>query len=196
MPKLWTDTIEAHRLAIREATLDAAAALVAEHGLRGVTMSEIAEVTGIGRATLYKYFPDVESILSAWHQREVGGHLAQLVKVRDDEADPGRRLEAVLTAYARITHQSRGRHEPEMAALLHRDEQVAGAEHQVLGIFRDLLNEAAEAGAVRTDASADELARYCLHALAAASGLPSKAAVERLVTVTLTGLQPGARGAS
>ena len=192
MPKLWTDTIEAHRVAIRQATLDAAAALVAEHGLRGVTMSKIAEVTGIGRATLYKYFPDIESILSAWHQREVGDHLAELAKARDREADARRRLGAVLTAYARITHESRGRHEAEMAALLHRDEHVAMAEHQVLSILRDLLTEAGEAGIVRTDTSADELARYCLHALSAASGLPSKAAVERLVMVTLAGLRPDA----
>jgi AcrR family transcriptional regulator len=157
-------------------------------------MSRIAEVTGIGRATLYKYFPDVEAILSAWHQREVGGHLAQLEKARDEEGDPRRRPEAVLTAYARITHQSRGHHEAEMAALLHRDEHVARAEHQVLAIFRDLLSEASELGTVRTDASADELARYCLHALAAASGLPSKAAVERLVMVTLAGLHPDPEG--
>jgi hypothetical protein len=36
------------------------------------------------------------------------------------------------------------------------------------------------------------LASYCLHALGAAGSLPSKAAVHRLVTVTLAGLQPGA----
>ena len=192
MPKLWTATIEAHREAIRDATLNATADLVAAHGLRGVTMSKIAEVTGIGRATLYKYFPDIESILSAWHQRQVGGHLAQLATARDQEADPWRRLEAVVGAYAGIAHESRGPHEAEIAALLHRDEHVAVAEHQVLGILRDLLTEAAEAGTVRTDISADELARYCLHALSGASGLPSKAAADRLATVTLAGLRPDA----
>ena len=35
----------------------------------------------------------------------------------------------------------------------------------------------------------DELASYCLHALTAASSLPSKAAVRRLVKVTLAGLR-------
>ena len=35
-----------------------------------------------------------------------------------------------------------------------------------------------------------ELASYCLHALAAASSLPSAAAIRRLVTVTLAGLRP------
>ena len=110
----------------------------------------------------------------------------------DKEAEPRRRLEAVLRAYAGIAHESRGPHEAELSVLLHRDEHVALAEHQVLGVLRDLLTEAAEVGGVRTDISADELARYCLHALSAASGLPSKAAVDRLVTVTLAGLNPDA----
>lgn len=41
----------------------------------------------------------------------------------------------------------------------------------------------------------DELASCCLHTLAAASTLPSKAAVRRLVAVTLSGLNcPAATG--
>src|SRR5260370_17236908 len=81
MPKLWNKTIEAHRQAVHEATLNTAAVLVAKHGLRSVTMSQIAEETGIGRATLYKYFPDVESILVAWHQPHVAHHLEYLAEV-------------------------------------------------------------------------------------------------------------------
>ena len=83
VPKLWTDTVDEHRRAVRDATLDATARLVAGHGLASVTMSRIAAETGIGRATLYKYFPDVESILAAWHDRHVTRHLDQLAKVRD-----------------------------------------------------------------------------------------------------------------
>ena len=82
MPKLWTQTIQAHRHEVREAILNRTAALVAEHGLLAVTMSQIAEETGIGRATLYKYFPDVEAILLAWHDRETSGHIARLAEVR------------------------------------------------------------------------------------------------------------------
>jgi len=78
VPRLWNDTIETHRAAVREATLDTTAALVAEHGLRSVTMSQIAQETGIARATLYKYFSDVEAILLAWHERQITGHLEQL----------------------------------------------------------------------------------------------------------------------
>ena len=190
MPKLWTATIDAHRQAVRAATLDTTAALVAEHGLRSVTMSRIAELTGIGRATLYKYFPDVDSILRAWHEREISRHLRQLEAARDAAAEPGARLEAVLSAYALVAHESRGKHDAELAALLHRDEQVLRAQHQLHRMIRDLITDAATARNVRTDVASDELARYCLHALSAASTLPSGPAVRRLVEVTLAGLRP------
>ncbi len=75
MPKLWTETIQTHRNQVRDAILDTTAALVAEQGLLQVTMSQIAEQAGIGRATLYKYFPDIESILLAWHDRQITAHL-------------------------------------------------------------------------------------------------------------------------
>jgi hypothetical protein len=57
-------------------------------------------------------------------------------------------------------------------------------------MVRDLLIEAAEIGDVRDDVAADELASYCLHALTASNRLRSKAAVRRLVAVTLDGLRP------
>jgi AcrR family transcriptional regulator len=190
VPKLWTETIEAHRREVRDAIMDTTAELVAEHGLLSVTMSQVAEDTGIGRATLYKYFPDVEAILFAWHERQIAGHLEYLAQVRDQASDPGERLKVVLENYALISHESRGHHDNELAAFLHRDEQVAQAQQQLLDMIRDLLAEGAETGHVRDDVAPDELASYCLHALAAASSLPSKAAVRRLVTVTLAGLRP------
>ena len=188
MPKLWNETIEAHRRDVRDATLDTAAALVAKHGLRSITMSQIAEETGIGRATLYKYFSDVEAILVAWHERQVASHLRHLTEVQNQAGGARERLEAVLEAYALISHEHHG---TELAALLHRGEHVARAQQHLRNLIRDLLKEAAEAGDVRDDVAPDELASYCLHALAAASSLPSKAAARRLVEVVLTGLRPG-----
>lgn len=187
MPKLWNETIEAHRREVRDAILDTTWALVADHGLLSVTMSRIAEETGIGRATLYKYFPDVEAILLAWHERHVSGHLEHLAELRDQAGNARERLEAVLEAYAFIQHK---RQATELAALLHRDEHVAQAQRHLTGIIRDLLTEAVEDGDVRDDVAPEELASYCLNALAAASSLPSEAAVRRLVKVTLAGLRP------
>jgi AcrR family transcriptional regulator len=191
MPKLWSKTVEAHRLEVRDAILDATAALAAERGPLSVTMSEVAARTGIGRATLYKYFTDIESILTAWHERQVAGHLRQLVELRNGAGDARARLDSVLEVYALILFEHHG---TELAAMLHRGEQVAHARQHLNGLIRELLVEAAEASQVRTDVPPGELATYCLHAVGAASTLKSKPAVRRLVRVTLAGLRaPGER---
>ena len=189
VPKLWTETIEEHRRAVHDATLDTTAALVHEHGLAAVTMSKIAAETGIGRATLYKYFPDVEAILVAWHERQISRHLRQLAAARDQAVGPGQQLEAVLTMYALIQHEH---HDTELAALLHRGEHIMRARQQLHDFITALITEGAAAGDIRADIAPRELATYCLHALTAAGGLPSKDAVHRLLAVTLTGLRPAA----
>ncbi len=190
MPKLWTETIDAHRNVVRDAILDATAGLVAEHGLLSVTMSGIAETTGIGRATLYKYFPDVEAVLLAWHERQITAHLHQLAEVGGQAGDAVSRLQRVLEAFANISHQSQGHRDNELAAFLHRDRNVVSAQRHLHAMIRDLLAEAAAAGDIRDDVTADELASFCLHALTAAGSLPSRAAVRRLLTVTIAGLRP------
>ena len=188
MPKLWTETIEEHRRAVHDATLDTTEALVREHGLASVTMSQIAAATGIGRATLYKYFPDVEAILVAWHDRLIARHLRLLAHVRDAASTPADQLEAVLEAFALIQHQH---HDTELpVALLHRGEHVAQARRQLQDLVSDLLAAAVEVGAVRSDIAPGELASYCLSALAAAGSLPTEAAVRRLLAVTTSGLRP------
>ena len=195
MPKLWTETIEAHRREVHDAILDTTAALVAEHGLRSVTMSQIAEQVGIGRATLYKYFPDVGAILATWHERQLTGHLAQLTEAAARAEGPYQRLEAVLETYALIQHEFREAHRSELAAHLHQAGHVTRAQQHLRHLVRDLVTDAAAAGQIRGDVAADELATFCLHALAAATSLPSKAAVRRLVQVTLAGLRPPPPGA-
>ena len=181
MPKLWNDSIASHREAVRTAVLDATAAVVAERGLTGVTMAEVAQRSAIGRATLYKYFADVDAILTAWHQRQVADHLRQL----DETWQRTRRIEDVLQAYAFICHE----HPPsEPAASLHRSAHVDHAREHLVAFIAERL------GDVRDDVPPKELATYCLHALQAAGAVPSKAAVRRLVGVTVDGLRGQPRG--
>jgi len=187
VPKLWTETLETHRREVGDAILNTTVALVAKRGLRAVTMSEIAEETGIGRATLYKYYRDVEAILFAWHERQIAAHLEQLGHLAHQGGSAGKRLAAVLEAFAGI---QRHQHDKDFAALLHHGNHVAHAEQHLKGLLRGLLSEAAAAGEIRKDVPADELATYCLHALTGAGRLTSKDAVQRLVKVTLAGLRP------
>jgi AcrR family transcriptional regulator len=221
VPKLWTETIATHRRSVEDAILETTASLVGEHGLASVTMSQIAEAAGIGRATLYKYFPDVDAILVAWHERHVSHHLERLTEIREQVGSPRERLEGVLEAYALISvERSRGHgqehahppgrprshshsaehpHPPfasELAAYVHRGKNVGHAEGLLRGFVRDLLIDAVKTGDVRDDVAPDELAVYCIHALDAASTLRSKPAVQRLVAVTLAGLRPARRGGS
>lgn len=187
MPRLWNETIEAHRRTVRDATLDAVAELVAEHGLLAVTMSRIAKRTGIGRATLYKYFPDVESIVLAWHERQVSDHLSQLVEVRD-RTDPRDRLAAVLESYARLSRHPHGHPGSDLASTLHRGQHRA--RRQLHDLVQELVSDGVRAGHLRDDVAPAELAAYCLHALVAAGDCASEAAIRRLVMVTLSGLRP------
>jgi AcrR family transcriptional regulator len=188
VPKLWNETIEEHRRAVRDATLDATAALVAKHGLRAVTMSQIAQETGIGRATLYKYYPDVESILVAWHERLVAEHIRQLTELRDrTDLTASERLAVVLERYALILYEHQG---SELAALLHQGPHFDRAQQHLNRLVADMVADGAAGGELRNDVAPEELATYCLHSASAATTLTSKAAVKRLIDVTVGGLRP------
>jgi AcrR family transcriptional regulator len=189
VPKLWEESIDGHRRAVREAITEAAWRLAEEHGPLALTMSQVANAAGIGRATLYKYFTDVESILVAHHARHVENHLQALEGLRTGPGTVGARLVAVVGTYASICFQ-RGRHGSiDVSALVHRGPEVADAEVRLRRAFAELIEEAAPEGIVRTDVSADELAAYCLHALAAAGHVTRLDGVACLVRVVLDGLR-------
>jgi AcrR family transcriptional regulator len=186
VPKLWSETIDAHRAEVRDAILDTAEALATEGGALSVTMSRIAEQTGIGRATLYKYFPDVESVFAAWHHRHIADHLRELRRAGDRAGTAFDRLTATLEAYAVTVHHRPRR---DFTDALHRHGDVHEAQQELTALVRDLVQAAQDAGEARTDVPAAELAVYSLRALTAASDLASKAAVRRLVAVTADGLR-------
>lgn len=190
MPRLWNDTVEAHREDVRAAILAATTTLVDHGGLRAVTMSRIADQAGIARATVYKYFPDAEAVLAAWHERRVQAHLSELAELCDGPRSAWERLVDVLTKYASIRqggerHIGRGASE-----VLHARPHVSEAHDALIGLVRGLLVEAVNDGEVRADVPPGELAAYCLHALAAVTTVRSRPAQARLVGVVLAGLRP------
>jgi AcrR family transcriptional regulator len=196
---LWNETVEEHRRSVHAAILDTTAALVAEHGM-GVTMSQIAQQVGIGRATLYKYFSDVQAIMVAWHERQVNDHLRQLADVAAEFPEAGERLRAVLTVYTELSSTGRSHdedrhlasdsaHPAAFAVPLHQGAHVDQARQNLHELLTRTIAVASDGGLVRDDVPAAELATYCLHALAAAAEMPSRAARDRLVAVTLTGLR-------
>ncbi|WP_109509779.1 TetR/AcrR family transcriptional regulator [Nocardioides speluncae] len=188
MPKLWDESIDGHRRAVRQAITEAAWQLAEERGPLALTMSHVANAAGIGRATLYKYFTDVESILLAHHAQHVEGHLQTIEGLRTGPGAVGTRLVAVIRAYATICFHRKRHSSTDVSALVHRGSEVADAERRLRSEFAAVIEEAAADGLVRTDVSPEELAAYCLHALSAAGQAADLDHVGRLVHVVLDGL--------
>lgn len=172
----------AHRSAVREAILDAAVSLAVEHGVLSITMSDVAASAGVSRATLYKYFPDVQSILKAEHHRQMAGELEELHAVKAAGEDSRRQLEQVLRIHAMMVHRH---HDNPVAAVLHQ----SGALQHKEQFLEVIIRKAAGDGKIRTDITPAELTKFCLHALAAAGQAESHAEVDRLVRLTLDALE-------
>jgi AcrR family transcriptional regulator len=178
MPKLWTDSIEAHHEAVADAIFAATARIVTEGGFSALSMARIAQEAGIGRATLYKYFGDLDQLLLAWHQRVIGEHLQMVERVAASKDDPRAALEAVLGAFADIRRTDHGQLP---TGMLHSLPHVHRAQDHLRALLRKLITAAARQGSVRTDISADELAGFALAALDQPRGVASKSTVRLIL---------------
>ena len=186
-----------HRAMTRDQIMAAALEAFADRGYVAVTIDDIVRRAGIGRATLYKYFGDVEEVLAAWHARAVASHLTELAALAEGAGGPAERLRSVLEAYGQICRQ-RARHGAEWpAAAFHRTAEVQQPEDQLRDLVTQLIAEVAgtAAAGVRIDVPADVLAAFCVSALAAAGAASSDAEVQTVVDLVWAGLtaQPDTR---
>jgi AcrR family transcriptional regulator len=182
MPRLWNDTIDAHHEAVSDAIFAATAAIISGEGFGALSMARIAQRAGIGRATLYKYFSDLDAVLAAWHERAVSQHLHHVQAIASSHDDPWAALRLTLLAYGNM---SRRQQDHRHAALLHSLPHVAKAHDQLHAHVRTLVQAAATAGSAREDVPADELAGFALAAIDHARAARSDRAVERTVDLIL-----------
>lgn len=184
MPKIWSTTIDSHRRQVHDAILDATAELIAEHGPMSVAMSAIAEHAGIGRATLYKYFPDIESILVAWHDRDFAHHHARLqALVEADSTTLKDVAQFICTQRREHPHHHATELVGNLAHTLAEAHSPMGnaVEGQVLDALTQLIASLAERNEVRSDRDPDFLARWLLHAAHAPADLDDQAISEMVV---------------
>ena len=66
---------KSHRLIIQTAV-----DLMTQHGFEGTTMKQIARAADIGDATIYKYFPTKEKLVTAYFEQAIADALAQKEK--------------------------------------------------------------------------------------------------------------------
>jgi AcrR family transcriptional regulator len=62
--------------------LDAAADLLAKHGIRRTSMDDIAREAGCARPTIYRHYPTRDALLGALLLRETGRYLEQLERLQ------------------------------------------------------------------------------------------------------------------
>lgn len=86
----------------REQLLDAAKAVVSEHGFHGVSVEAVCRAAGITRPIVYDHFEGLPGLLEALVEREAARALTQLDAVLPDdlaEGDPGELLVTALGGY-------------------------------------------------------------------------------------------------
>jgi AcrR family transcriptional regulator len=71
----------------REQLLDAAKAVVAEHGFHGVSIEAVARGAGVTRPIVYRHFDDLAALLDALVERETLRALVQLREILPSRVD-------------------------------------------------------------------------------------------------------------
>ena len=177
--------MDEHRSAQRDSIAAAAWTLAQEHGPLTVTMSQVAAAARVSRPTLYKYFPDVESMLTAHHRKHIEAHVAELAAIVNGPGDPGERLGRLVLTYAEICHHRARRSGTEMNRLVHSPLELDAAESQLVDLFAQAIGEADGAPGELNPAA---LAAYAVRALATAADVPASRvpALARLVLQALT----------
>ena len=173
MPQIWAESIEQHKRQTEARIIDATVTLVAERGLSATSMSQVAERAGIGRATLYSYFPDVEHILLAWHDQEVERYHQALADELAAQPDAPAALRVFIT---RMIEGFAGEHDQgldasriELSALSPDiKRQMGSATAKLASLLADILEHGMCAGQLRQDLDVELTAALIMRTASAA----------------------------
>lgn len=167
------------RPGVRREILEAATSVIAARG-PATSMAEIAAAAGVGRATLYRYYPTREALVTglmrdALDEVVTAVEAAELdtVDVREGVARLGRAFLGTAARYATLVHFGVGG-----------DDKPADMEERLTRPVRDLLRRGVESGELRSDVPLE------LH-LELLTGL-----FERILGLVLTGRLPAERASA
>ncbi|WP_283134493.1 TetR/AcrR family transcriptional regulator [Rhizohabitans arisaemae] len=170
-----------------ERLLTEAAAVFAERGV-DASLEDVARRAGVANGTLYSHFPTRQALLEALLRSSMENLAATARELRDHPSA----YEALVTwLRAAIVHTTayRGLAAPMMRSLKDETSELYAACQAVLAGGEALLSRAHAAGAIRADATPEDL--YALvNAVAWAGEQTSPEQGERLLTFSLDGLRP------
>lgn len=61
-----------------EAVFDAMSVAIADKGLDGFSVVEVARIANVGKASIYDYYPTRIALIAAWEERTIGKEMAKL----------------------------------------------------------------------------------------------------------------------
>ncbi len=150
MSDAWDRTRSEHRAARAEAIAASALHLLGTHGASALTMAAIASEAGVSRATLYRYYPDVDAVMTGIAEL-VASHDRRLAEELSSLPDARARLDALVDLLVAASAEAHG---PAVlhAALPPKARAVLEAhEAGVRALVVDALAEGVASGAFRSD---------------------------------------------
>ncbi len=141
----------------RERVLKAAKAVFAEGGPDG-SLEGVARRAGVGVGTLYRHFPNRQTLFEAVYRREVE-QLAELAEQLGTDLPPLEALRRWMHANVEFVATKKGM-SAALAVAVHNSSGLTAYSMDRLGrALEILLRRAANAGAIRDDISAEDILR-------------------------------------
>lgn len=129
----------------RAAVLQHAAALFAQHGYTGTSITMIAQACGVSKALLYHYYSDKETVLFDILSAHLG-HLLTEARAAAAAAKPGARLFALTDALLNAYRDADAEHQVQIANLkllpAPLQEKLRAMERELVDLFADAIAEA------------------------------------------------------
>ncbi|QUH03098.1 helix-turn-helix transcriptional regulator [Saccharopolyspora erythraea] len=178
----------------RDRIVSAARTVFAERGAE-VPMEEIARAAEVGVGTLYRRFPDRDSLIRAVAVDTLQRVLDTTRAIVAREQDPWAALTEVVMSIAdlRVVLQL-SLLSPRARVVLTQDDDAHRIRNVLMGILDELVRAAQENGSMRTDVSGADIAVLLSLVLRGINGLPHDlklAAPPRFLTLMLDGLRFG-----
>jgi AcrR family transcriptional regulator len=148
----WGETLSARRLRTAERIALVGAAIIDREGIAGLTMSRLADESGVSRQTLYKYYADVDAVLEGIAAVGATG-IGELARAVEAEEDAYRALRLFVLAV--LSAAASGHPSPTaLAAAVPASsrEAMRGHEEAAENIVIDLVRRGQAEGVFRADA--------------------------------------------
>jgi AcrR family transcriptional regulator len=104
---------------IKDSILDAVDRLLARHGYKKMTIEDLARAVGIGKGTIYLYFPSKQEIVLSYVDRIFNRLLESLWKIARSEAPFSDRIKLMMISRVQMFYDFRRHYAESLTETLH-----------------------------------------------------------------------------